>query len=128
MIQKVRVGSPTKPEPPAPPKGPDLMDLAAQLEPDGGMPGKSASARAGRTVVALLAFLAEGHTSTSGAFRSHVARLVRWLKSVTGVSNREREVIDLAIRAVEASKAPEGKWLELTARADGAWKELERAL
>jgi len=104
------------------------MDLAAQLEPDGGMPGKSISARAGRTVAAVLAFLAEGHTPTSGAFRSHMVRLVAWLQSVTGVSNREREVIDHAIRAVEAGKAPAGKWLELAARTDGGWKELERAL
>lgn len=54
------------------PSNTDLVDLAAMLEPDGGMPGDSPDVRAARTVAAVLAFVAHGHTLTVGAFRLHV--------------------------------------------------------
>jgi Ca-activated chloride channel family protein len=105
-----------------------LMDLASELEPDGGMPGESDSARAARSVAAVLAFVAEGHTLTAGAFRSHVARLVKFLKSAGGVSDRERALIDRAIEAASSGSAPRGDWLAL-ARAPGAkWARIEEAL
>ena len=67
----------------------DLVDLAAMLEPDGGMPGDDLGARAGRTIAAVLAFGAGGHTLSTGAFRLHVTRLVGFLKSVSVMSERE---------------------------------------
>jgi Ca-activated chloride channel family protein len=105
-----------------------LMDLAAQLDPDGGMPGKTASVRAGRTIAAVLAFVAAGHTPTVGAFRSHVARLVEFLKSVSGVSVREKHLIDRALAAVAAGKAPDSNWQALASAPAAPWKELENAL
>jgi len=105
-----------------------LLDLARQLEPDGGMPGKTASVRAGRTIAAVLAFVAAGHTPTVGAFRSHVARLVEFLKSAAGVSAREKQLIDRALEAVAAGKVPDGKWQSLAAAPAAPWKELEKAL
>jgi hypothetical protein len=56
-----------------------LLDLASRMDSDGGMPGKLAESRAIATIIALLAFLSQGQTPTSGAFRSHVARLVAFL-------------------------------------------------
>jgi hypothetical protein len=70
-------------ESPADP-GEVLLDLASRMDSDGGMPGKSTESRAIATVIALLAFLSQGHTPTGGTFRSHVARLTSFLKSLTG--------------------------------------------
>ena len=69
-----------------------LLDLASRMDSDGGMPGKNPESRAIATVIALLAFLSQGHTPTGGAFRSHVARLVSFLKSLTGLSSHQRRL------------------------------------
>jgi len=106
----------------------DLLDLAAQLEPDGGMPGETASVRVGRTIAALLAFVAAGHTASSGAFRSHVARLVEFLRRASGVPAGEQRVIDRALAAADAGKAPGGGWQALAAAPSANWKEIEKAL
>jgi hypothetical protein len=134
FLKKLRIGAPKPPKPATPnAQSPselrfDLMDLAAQLEPDGGMPGKTASLRAARTVAAVLAFVAEGHTPSKGAFRTHVAKLVQFLKSVTDVSALERRLIDRALASVTAGKAPAGDWQAMAASGDGAWKAIEKAL
>ena len=74
--------------PPPPPLDRDdqLLVLAAQIEPDGGMPGKDPETRIARSLAALLAFAAEGHTPTRGAFRSHAARLARFLEQAAGTA------------------------------------------
>jgi hypothetical protein len=105
-----------------------LMDLASELEPDGGMPGESASARAARSVAAVLAFVTEGHTLTVGAFRSHVARLVDFLKTAGGVSDRERALIDRAIEVAARGSAPRGDWLALARTPGARWAKIEGAL
>ena len=104
-----------------------LMELASELEPDGGMPGENPSVRAARSVVAVLAFVAEGHTLTAGAFRAHVTRLVAFLKSIAGVSDRERTCMDFAIRTASSGTAPDGDWLALTRASGAQWKRIERA-
>ena len=124
MITRVRLPREVEAEVSADP----LVELASELEPDGGMPGRSASVRAARSVAAVLAFVAEGHTLTAGAFRSHVARLVGFLKSAGGVSDREKASIERAIEAASSGSAPRGDWLAL-ARAPGAeWAKIEKAL
>ena len=105
-----------------------LLDLASQLEPDGGMPGPTASERAARSIAALLAFTAAGHTATAGAFRSHVARLAEYLRSAGGVSSGEKRLIERALEAVAAGKAPGVKWLALAGAGGAHWKEIERGL
>jgi Ca-activated chloride channel family protein len=81
-------------EPPPPPSAEDkLMDLATQLEPDGGMPGGNSDERVRKSIEALMEFVRAGHTISSGAFRSHVRRLVEFLKRVGG------DGTDEAIRA-----------------------------
>jgi len=106
----------------------DLVDLAAMLEPDGGMPGNSPGVRAGRTIAAVLAFVADGNTLTVGAFRLHVTRLVGFLKSINVGSDVERGLIERAIDAASTAKIAPGQWLVL-ARAPGTqWKEIKEGL
>jgi hypothetical protein len=104
-----------------------LIDLAATLEPDGGMPGDSPEVRAGRTIVALLAFVAEGHTLNAGAFRLHVRRLVEFLKSV-GAASDKAGWIEMALDAALTGKVPKGQWLALARERDVRWKNIETAL
>ena len=104
-----------------------LMDLASELEPDGGMPGDSDSVRAARSVAAVLALVAAGHTLTGGAFRSHVARLVKFLKSAGGVSAGERALIGRAIEAASSGAAPRGGWLALALAKGATWAPIESA-
>jgi Ca-activated chloride channel homolog len=106
----------------------DLVDLAAMLEPDGGMPGDNAGVRAGRTIAAMLAFVAAGHTLTTGAFRLHLTRLVGFLKSVSATSEREACMIARAVDAASSGKVPPGRWLALAHEAGTGWKQIDSAL
>ena len=101
----------------------DLITLASQLEPDGGMPGQNASERSARSVALLLALVAAGHTITTGAFRAHVARLVQYLTSLN------RRTFDVAIQAASTGKVPPGDWLAVV-RDSGVplMMEVEKAL
>jgi Ca-activated chloride channel family protein len=103
-----------------------LVELAAMLEPDGGMPGSSDSERTVRSIAALLAFLHAGHTATSGAFRLHVARLVAFLRALHPTSDKERLVIEKALAAAAAGRGPRGHWLRLAWQPGAGWEQLER--
>ena len=105
-----------------------LMDLAAQLEPDGGMPGKTPSIRAARTIAAVFAFIAEGHSLTSGAFRSHVTRLIAFLQNVTALPGKERALVDRAIKLASTASAPPVDWLGVARGPDPSWTRLEGTL
>lgn len=105
-----------------------LIDLASQLETDGGMPGGDESTRAARTVAAVFAFVAEGHSLGNGAFRSHVARLVGFLKSLGGLSDREKELVNRAIQAASSGSPVEGKWLRLARAPNLSWSQIEKAM
>jgi hypothetical protein len=58
-----------------------LMELAALLEPDGGMPGRTEELRIANSLATLLFFLQTGNTRASGPFRAHADRLWRFLES-----------------------------------------------
>jgi Ca-activated chloride channel family protein len=103
----------------------DLVDLAAMLEPDGGMPGDSLGVRAGRTIAALLAFVAEGHTLTAGAFRLHVTRLAGFLKSLSVAEGR---LIERALDAASTGKVPTGVWLVLAREPGTRWQQIAEVL
>jgi hypothetical protein len=103
----------------------DLVDLAALLEPDGGMPGDSLEMRAARTIATVLAFVAEGHTLTAGAFRLHVTRLVGFLKSLSIASDREARLIDAALEAASTGKAPGSQWLHFARHSVTRWVHIE---
>ncbi|MFN7995807.1 MAG: VIT and VWA domain-containing protein [Bryobacteraceae bacterium] len=105
-----------------------LMDLASQIESDGGMSGDIPDARASATVIALLAFLSQGHTPTQGAFRSHVLRLLDFLKSVTGLSQEHENIVHAAIELAQKGRPPAGDWLGIAQAPGSNWKEIEAAL
>jgi len=100
-----------------------LLELAARIEPDGGMPGGAEEERVQATILALLAFLAEGHTERSGAFRSHVARLVAYLETVTHV----HPVVGGMVALARQGRPLEGDW---TRQSPGPrfWAKLEETL
>ena len=121
----------SKPRAAAPPVGADdrLLELAAQMDSDGGLPGKDPEARAIASVLALLAFLQQGHTPTAGVFRSHVARLVSFLRKVSGGLGRERqETVAAVLERARGGDAPAGNWLALMPGAGDWWQEVEAAL
>ena len=99
-----------------------LLELAAKMEPDGGMPGRTEEERVQATILALLAFLAEGHTERSGTFRSHVRRLLAFLESAAHVHPMVGRIIALA----RQGRSLEGDW---SARRPGPelWAELAAA-
>ena len=105
-----------------------LLALAARLDADGGMPGKDRESRVAASAVALLAFLSHGHSLTRGAFRSHVARLVSFLRRMTELSALQRRVVAAVIELAQKSTTPAGDWIKLS-QADGDhWDELAVAV
>lgn len=105
-----------------------LLDLASRLDSDGGIPGKNREERASASVMAVLAFLSQGHTLTGGAFRSHVARLVSFLKSVTGLSSPQQRIVAAVIELAQKGRAPAGEWITVAQAAGNHWKEVERVV
>ncbi len=103
-----------------------LLELASQMESDGGMPGADPESRASATLVALLAFLSDGHTPSSGAFRSHVSKMVKFLKSLAGLSSRQQQWVAAVIGKVEKGQAPGGDWLRLASQRGNHWDELSK--
>jgi hypothetical protein len=101
----------------------ELLDLASQMEPDGGMPGTNEEERVLSTVLALLCFLSEGHSEKAGAFRSHVKKLVSYLRSVEDQYPTLRIVLTLAARG----ESLPGDWFERSPTRE-LWKEIEQAL
>jgi hypothetical protein len=61
------------------------------------MSGNNHESRAIATAVALLAFLSQGHTLSNGAFRSHVAQLVSFLESLSGLSPHHQQIVAAVI-------------------------------
>jgi hypothetical protein len=105
-----------------------LLDLASRIDSDGGLPGKNIEARASATAIALLAFLSQGHTVVRGAFRSHVARLVSFLKALTGLSSLQQQIIADLIALARKGTAPTGDWITLAYGSGNHWKEIESAV
>jgi hypothetical protein len=105
----------------------DLFQLATMLNPDGGMPGDNHGVRLGRTIAAVFAFVANGHTLTAGAFRLHVARLVEFLKSINA-TEMEARLIETAVHAASTGKAPPGEWTKLACKAETACEHVEAAI
>jgi Ca-activated chloride channel homolog len=105
-----------------------LLDLASGMESDGGMPGDNRESRVSATIIALLAFLSQGHTHTRGAFRSHVTRLESFLQSLTGLSSHLQQVVAAVIELARKGTAPAGDWITLARTSGNHLKEVERRL
>jgi Ca-activated chloride channel family protein len=100
-----------------------LVALAARIEPDGGMAGKTEEERVLASVLAILQFLAGGHSTRSGAFRKHVERLVKFLELAKVQNDVIREVVK---RAREGNPVP-GNWSGKKPD-PSLWTDLEQAL
>jgi hypothetical protein len=102
------------PEPLEAKESPDdkLLNLAAEIEPDGGMPGATISERILRSIAAMLAFVASGHTLTSGAFRTHLNRLASFLKSAQGLTDREKKLVQPALEAAAKGSIGGSGWID----------------
>ena len=110
------------------PSNTELSDLAAMLEPDGGMPGDNPGARTARTIAAVLAFVAAGHTLTVGAFRLHVKRLVLFIESVSVGAEAEERLIGSTLFAALTGWIAPGNWLVLARDTATEWKQIEEML
>lgn len=111
---------------PAEPADNILLDRASRMDSDGGMPGTNREARAIATVVTVLAFVSQGHTPTRGAFRSHVARLVSFLKSLTGLSSDHQQIVAAIVELARKGTASPGEWITLAQTPGDHWHEVER--
>jgi hypothetical protein len=100
-----------------------LVQLAASLEPDGGMPGKNEEERVLATVLALLRFLAGGHSAKRGAFRAHVKRMLEFLKR-TAV---RKDVVDKIVERAQSEREVPGDWSKEMPE-PALWAKIESAL
>ncbi len=130
LFRKVRMTSATRPMAPLPPASSDdsLLELASDMDSDGGMPGSNLEARALASTFALLAFVANGHSSTEGAFRSHVARLLHFLEQLIALDPEKRKIVERALMAARQGQAPKGDWLRLARSSDDRWNALAKTL
>lgn len=87
--------------------GDALIDLAALLEPDGGMPGDDWEERLLASLLALLAFHAEGHTLDRGPFAPHMNRLAAFLKQagLSSLTNDQQDIVTRLLDAIEGKRA-----------------------
>jgi Ca-activated chloride channel family protein len=120
VFGRLRSGKPEEPRTPlesAP--GPEdmLLDLARRIEPDGGMPGKNDFERVVRSLVAVLGFLIEGHTTTAGAFRAHVQRLMHFLETspFPSLSTQQQRPLNDALGWIKKGMAPPWQLRDLLA-------------
>lgn len=89
----------------------DLMKLAANIEPDGGISGNTIKERISLTISALVKFLKEGNTVNHGPFRTHVKKLVEFMIKhcrLLNDDNKKRVATD-AIEQLSEGKLKDGE-------------------
>ena len=79
-----------------------LVELAALLEPDGGMPGDTPEERLLASLLALLTFHGEGHIPDHGPFALHMKRLVAYLKQadLSPLNDDQRDIVTRVLKAI----------------------------
>lgn len=111
-----------------------LMELAARLLPDGGLPGDHDDTRLFTSFVLLVCLAQSGHTCNRGAFRLHVRRLVGYVKSRTDLAPQAwrdwiREVVEKIEKdEPEAFGPPAGDLPDFCTAAMAHWKLLAQRL
>jgi hypothetical protein len=100
-----------------------LVNLAASLEPDGGIPGASEDERVQATILVLLRFMAAGHSAKRGAFRAHIKRMLKFLER----SAIKNGVIKDVIERAKTGRPLAGDWAKSKPGPD-LWAELEKAI
>lgn len=91
-----------------------LIELAARLEPDGGMPGDDDESRLVASLFALLCFVSQGSTADAGPFRRHLERLVAYLEQAIPLPDLPAPPADMVDAIVQAR--PDYPDWEATAR------------
>ena len=92
------------------------------------MAGDNADERARLTTFALCAFLEQGHTPRSGAFRSHVERIVNFLASIKGLDANRRRLVDAVLDYAGRGEPVPGEWAQLARSDSGRWEEIENSI
>jgi hypothetical protein len=108
-----------------------LLDLARKLEPDGGMPGRDDFARFVHSLVAVLAFLIEGHTATAGAFRTHVQRLMRFLETSAfpALAAKDAQAVNEVLAWIKKGPKPSWQTSELLVwNEQEAWERIRQTM
>ncbi len=112
-----------------------LTEIASLMEPDGGMPGSDDSDRLLRTLLALLAFASEEQWPSSGPYRVHLERMLKFVDShLPGtLSKQQAEAARRALQMIKAEKRVAHNLLETATRVlmrhkTARWTHLQRAL
>ncbi len=100
--------------------GDELIELAAGLQADGGMPGRDEEERLRESLAALLKLVAAGHSLLGGALRPHVARLVAFLEFLA-VPAAYQALVAAAIAAARQERAAQSL-------RDSSWEAIEAAV
>jgi len=106
-----------------------LLDLAQQIEPDGGMPGENEFERMVHSLVAILAFVVEGHTRATGAFRAHVQRLMHFLEDskFSSLSTQNRDALGAVLEWIRKGNKPTQSLSEILSwKVDEAWEQMTK--
>lgn len=113
-----------------------LVELAARLEGDGGLPGKNPQERVMCTMAALLCFPGQGGAAGQGPFSRHLALMIKFLEvsSLPALGEAFERVKRQLLDAAAAGEAVPGDWLALARRliidrkvsADEAWQEIRQ--
>ncbi len=92
-----------------------LVELAARLEPDGGLPGRTSELRLLATILALLAFGSEGHWVSSGPFRAHLRRMLDFVDrfSVRDLTSEQRATVAEVVDVVRREQVIAGPWRDM---------------
>ena len=115
-----------------------LMEMAARMESDGGLPGNDLHERVICTLVALLCFLGQGSSPGQGPFKQHLILMLKFLSVANPLTLGEpfERIQQQILEAAKAGEAIPGDWLKLARRliiarkihADKAWKEICRRM
>ncbi len=87
------------------------------------MPGRTDEERALASILAVLQFLAEGHSWHSGTFRKHVQRLVKFLEA----GKLQNDVVRAIVRRARDGNPLPGEWAKKHPE-PSLWDELAKAL
>ena len=75
------------------------------------------------TILALLRFMAAGHSAKRGAFRAHVMRMLKFLERSAVQNNAMKDVVERA----KKGRPLAGDWAKSKPGPD-FWAELEKAI
>jgi hypothetical protein len=113
-----------------------LLEYAAQILPDGGLPGHDEEERVWRSFLLLGAFLAAGNSVDAGPFRLHVRRLVKYVEGTMGRGTppQQRQLMEQGLAKAKKPAHPAPECAELALRfltqpptaAPPGWEKLAR--